>query len=107
MTKRLPLSDIAMASVGHLGQIAEVAIGGHDRPRIGNNLYGAFGRDFASRDGERLMVMAALMVTDELFDARADVDDLLEGSTAEIRSGAIRSLEIDEDAEPVKLRAKG
>ena len=55
---RLPLSDIAMASVGHLGQIAEVAIGGQDRPRIGNNLYGAFGRDFAARGGERLMVVA-------------------------------------------------
>jgi 2-methylfumaryl-CoA isomerase len=55
---RLPLSDIAMASVGHLGQIAEVAIGGHDRPRIGNNLFGAFGRDFAAKGGERLMVVA-------------------------------------------------
>jgi 2-methylfumaryl-CoA isomerase len=55
---RLPLSDIAMASVGNLGQIAEVAIGGHDRPRIGNNLYGAFGRDFAVKGGERLMVVA-------------------------------------------------
>ncbi len=55
---RLPLSDIAMASVGHLGQIAEVAIGGKDRPRVGNNLYGAFGRDFAARGGERLMVVA-------------------------------------------------
>ncbi len=56
---------------------------------------------------ERLILMAALMVTDELFDARADVDDLLEGSTLEIRSASIRSLEIDEDAGPVKLRAKG
>jgi len=55
---RLPLSDIAMASVGHLGQIAEVAIGGHDRPRVGNNLFGAFGRDFAAKGGERLMVVA-------------------------------------------------
>jgi cell division protein ZapA len=56
---------------------------------------------------ERLILMAALMVTDELFDARADVDDLLEGSTAELRSAAIRSLEADEDAEPLKRRAKG
>ncbi|HEY8129294.1 MAG TPA: cell division protein ZapA [Hyphomicrobium sp.] len=56
---------------------------------------------------ERLILMAALMVTDELFDARADVDELLESSTAEIRSAAIRSLEADEDAEPVKRRAKG
>jgi cell division protein ZapA len=29
---------------------------------------------------ERLILMAALMVADELFDARADVDELLEAS---------------------------
>ena len=33
---------------------------------------------------ERLILMAALMVTDELFDARADVDELLDG-TDELR----------------------
>jgi len=35
---------------------------------------------------ERLILMAALMVADELFDARADVDDLLEGRTEELKS---------------------
>jgi cell division protein ZapA len=54
---------------------------------------------------ERLILMAALMITDELFDARADVDDLLEGSTAELRTVASRSLEADE-AEPSPRRAK-
>ena len=29
---------------------------------------------------ERLILMAALLVTDELFDARADVDELLDGT---------------------------
>ena len=53
----LPLSDMALASLGHMGQIAEVLTGG-DRPRMGNALYGAFGRDFATRDGERVMVVA-------------------------------------------------
>ena len=32
---------------------------------------------------ERLMLMAALTIADELFDARADVDELLEGSSEE------------------------
>ncbi len=54
---------------------------------------------------ERLILMAALLITDELFDARVDIDDLLEGSTAELRSVAIRSLEADEEAEPAKRRA--
>ena len=55
---RLPLSDIAIASLGHLGQIAEVQLWERDRPRLGNELFGAFGRDFATADGERLMVVA-------------------------------------------------
>ena len=55
---RVPLSDLALASVGQLGQIAEVLLSGQDRARSGNALYGAFGRDFLSRDGSRLMVVA-------------------------------------------------
>jgi 2-methylfumaryl-CoA isomerase len=55
---RLPLGDLAAATLGHLGQLAEVLISGADRPRIGNDLFGAFGRDFASKDGHRVMVVA-------------------------------------------------
>ena len=55
---RLPLSDVAIASLGHLGQIGEVQVSGQDRPRMGNELFGAFGRDFATRDGRRVMVVA-------------------------------------------------
>lgn len=55
---RLPLSDVAIASLGHLGQIGEVQLSGQDRPRMGNELFGAFGRDFVTRDGQRLMVLA-------------------------------------------------
>lgn len=54
---RVPLSDVAIASLGHMGQVAEVLHGG-DRPRMGNTLFGAFGRDFATADGQRLMVVA-------------------------------------------------
>lgn len=52
------LSDVAMAMVGNLGQIAEVQVNGHDRGPIGNDLYGAFGRDFATGDGRRVMISA-------------------------------------------------
>lgn len=55
---RLPLSDVALTALGNLGQIAEVTMEGRDRDRLGNDLYGAFGRDFATRDGKRLMVVA-------------------------------------------------
>jgi 2-methylfumaryl-CoA isomerase len=55
---RVPLGDVAMATLGNLGQIAEVATSGADRPRHGNTLYGSFGRDFVTADGERIMVIA-------------------------------------------------
>jgi 2-methylfumaryl-CoA isomerase len=55
---RVPLGDVAMATLGHLGQIAEVATSGVDRPRMGNTLFGSFGRDFLTRDGQRVMIIA-------------------------------------------------
>jgi len=53
---RVPLSDIAGSSLSHLGQVAEVMTSGHDRPRMGNALYGAFARDFETRDGRVIVV---------------------------------------------------
>lgn len=55
---RLPLGDLAAATLANLGQLGEVLISGADRPRAGNDLFGAFGRDFATRDGRRVMVVA-------------------------------------------------
>lgn len=54
---RVPLSDLAAASLSHLGQVAEVLVHG-DRPRMGNDLFGAFGRDFTSADGKRIIAVA-------------------------------------------------
>lgn len=55
---RLALSDVALAMVGNLGKIAEVQINGTERPKDGNYLYGAFGRDFSTRDDRRIMIVA-------------------------------------------------
>lgn len=44
--------------VGNLGRIAEATLGGRDQPKDGNYLYGAFGHDFETRDGRRLMAVA-------------------------------------------------
>lgn len=54
----LPLEDVALATTGHLGYLAEAQLGGDDRPRVGNGIYGTYGCDFATADGERLMVVA-------------------------------------------------
>jgi 2-methylfumaryl-CoA isomerase len=53
----LSLSDVALAALGNTGQIAETLASG-DRPRYGNDLFGAFGRDFVTADGVRIMVVA-------------------------------------------------
>ena len=55
---RVPLSDIAASTLSHLGYVAEVLTQNADRPRLGNDLYGAFGRDFVLASGERVMVCA-------------------------------------------------
>jgi 2-methylfumaryl-CoA isomerase len=53
----LALKDVGLAMIGHFGMIAEVMINDADRPKQGNYLYGAFGRDFQTLDGKRAMVV--------------------------------------------------
>ena len=53
----LSLKDVAGAMLGNLGIIGEVAVNGVDRPKYGNALYGAYGADFATADGRRVMVI--------------------------------------------------
>lgn len=54
---RVPLTDIAATTLAHLGQVAEVTTG-TNRPRIGNDLFGALGRDFVTADGKRIIIVA-------------------------------------------------
>ena len=54
---RVPLSDVGAATMANLGFAAETLMTGLPRPRMGNDLYGAFGRDFVTRDGQRLMLL--------------------------------------------------
>ncbi|MHB8614270.1 MAG: CoA transferase [Candidatus Dormibacteraceae bacterium] len=54
----LSLSDVGLAVAGHLGLIGEAILDPKPRGRFGNDVYGTFGRDFATRDGRRVMVLA-------------------------------------------------
>lgn len=54
---KLALEDAALAVIGHLGLIAEAQLGATRTP-LGNDLFGAFGRDFVTADAERIMVVA-------------------------------------------------
>lgn len=53
---KLALADVALATMESLGFIAEAQLG-VTRERAGNYLYGAFGRDFVTADGIRVMVV--------------------------------------------------
>jgi 2-methylfumaryl-CoA isomerase len=55
---QVALSDVAMAMVGNLGKIAEAQVLRRPREKDGNYLYGAFGRDFITKDGRRIMIVA-------------------------------------------------
>ncbi|MFC9553562.1 CoA transferase [Rhodococcus sp. NPDC056960] len=54
----LALSDVMLATVANLGYVAEVQVNGTGREPTGNHVYGAFGRDFATADGRRIMIAA-------------------------------------------------
>ena len=55
---RLPLDDVALATAANLGFLTEAMINGTQRPRVGNAIYGQYGRDFLSSDGVSFMVVA-------------------------------------------------
>ena len=55
---RVPLGDVAIGTMANSGAMAEMLYRGADRERLGNAIWGAFGRDFRSRDGVRFMVAA-------------------------------------------------
>jgi 2-methylfumaryl-CoA isomerase len=53
---RVPLGDVAIGTMANAGAMAEMLYRGGNRERLGNAIWGAFGRDFLSRDGKRFMV---------------------------------------------------
>ena len=55
---RLPLDDVALATAANLGFLTEVMVNGTERARLGNAIFGQYGRDFTSSDGVSFMVVA-------------------------------------------------
>jgi 2-methylfumaryl-CoA isomerase len=54
----ISLADVAFAMVANLGYVAQAQVLHEGRPPIGNDMYGAFGRDFPTADDRRVMVVA-------------------------------------------------
>jgi 2-methylfumaryl-CoA isomerase len=58
MQMRVALHDVALAAAGNLGYLAEAQLLRVERKRHGNYVYGVFARDFTTRDGRRIMLVA-------------------------------------------------
>ncbi|WP_243719490.1 CoA transferase [Actinomadura sp. KC06] len=65
---RVALQDVALATAGNLGLLAEAQLG-EARPRIGNSVLGDFGRDFATADGRVMVVTLTARHWRDLVDA--------------------------------------
>jgi 2-methylfumaryl-CoA isomerase len=81
---RIALSDVAFAMVGNLGKIAEAQVLRRERRKDGNYLYGAFGRDFLTSEGRRIMIVAltgrqwrSLVEATELHEAFETIEKLM------------------------------
>ncbi len=69
------LSDVALAVVSAMGHVAEAQVLDEERARLGNDLYGAFGRDFETRDGRRVMPVA---ISDKQWTALCEATESVE-----------------------------
>lgn len=94
----LALADVALATIGNLGFIGERRINHVERTRGGNYLYGAFGRDFVTRDGARVMVMA---ISAKMWSGLLAATGLAEAMAAEGRR-----LGLDLDQEGARYTAR-
>ncbi|CAN5320930.1 CoA transferase [soil metagenome] len=53
----IALEDVAVATAGNLGYLGEAELSTHPRQREGNQVYGDFGRTFATSDGVHVMIL--------------------------------------------------
>ena len=93
---RVALADVAIATMAHLGFIADVVVNGHERLRDGNYLYGSFGCDFRTAQGERVMVVA---LTERHWRNLVEMTQ-----TAEAISTLERSLDVNLNEEEARFR---
>ena len=89
----LSLADTAYHLTASLGYIGDVQLNGETRPRIGNDMYGTFGRDFTTSDGREIMLV---VVTRRHVKALGEVTGLTERfKELEAAKGVDLNLEAD------------
>ena len=96
----LSLADVAYHLTGSLGYIGDVQINGRTRPRIGNDMYGTFGRDFSTSDGREIMLV---IVTRRHVKALGEVTGLT-GRFKKLETA--RGVDLNLEADRWKVRAE-
>ncbi len=94
----LALSDVALAAVAWRGDLTEVELGGEERKKLGNDLYGAFGRDFLTLDGRHVMVVA---ITQRQWDGLVEAT-----GTQEAIASLSETLDVDFTDEGARFNAR-
>ena len=54
----IALENVALATAGNLAFLTEAMVSAESRPRLGNSVYGTYGRNFVTSDGAAFMVVA-------------------------------------------------
>ncbi|WP_326835523.1 CoA transferase [Amycolatopsis rhabdoformis] len=54
---RVALEDVALATAGNLGYLAEAQVTDHERAKSGNDIHGTYGRDFTTADGVAVVIV--------------------------------------------------
>ncbi len=95
---KLALQDVALATMGHLGYLAEAELSGSSRPKLGNHIFGTFGHDFQCRDGRRIMIVG---VSPNQWQAIVKVTGIEQGLTTLAEANA---LDLDKEGDRFQAR---
>ncbi|MFN3164551.1 MAG: CoA transferase, partial [Pseudohongiellaceae bacterium] len=95
---KLALQDVALATMGHLGYLAEAELSGSSRPKLGNHIFGTFGHDFPCRDGRRIMIVG---VSPNQWQAIVKITGIEQGLTTLAEANA---LDLDKEGDRFQAR---
>lgn len=94
----LALSDVGIWVASALGHIAEAELLGRNRTADGNHIYGAFGHDFATADGKRVMLTALTKAQWKRLKKAVDIEE------AVARIEKEKSLNLDDEGDRYTAR---
>jgi 2-methylfumaryl-CoA isomerase len=94
----LALSDVGIWVASALGHIAEAELMGRNRTADGNHIYGAFGHDFLTADGQRVMLTALTKAQWRRLKKSVDIEE------AVARIEDERSLNLDDEGDRYQAR---